>query len=92
MTITQANYLDFYNLFVNELFGGAAIFTIFGLFFISYWLIKNNLPVEVVLIANLAFVGLVLVAEASSAKLLWFITIIVFGFIIYTALPKLVQR
>jgi len=90
MTITQDNYLDVFNLFINEFVGDVFLFLIIGLVLIGFLALKFRLPIEVVVFVVLVFIGGVMSYVFNS--LAWMLILIIVGGIIYSLLPKLISR
>lgn len=90
MSITEENFLDLGNLFINEIFGGATLFIIVGLAAINYLGVKNNLPFQVNLLNSLLFIGLV--TSYIYNAFLWMIGLFIIGFIVYAIYPKMFKR
>lgn len=89
MTITPDNYLDFWNLLVNELVGSAFLFTILGLILVAYFGLRYRLPIEATMMFMILFVGVVV--SYAYNQFLWMVVLLVVGVLIYSFLPKITR-
>lgn len=87
--ITEANYLDLWNLLVYEFIGSAVLFTIIGLVVIAYFALRFRIPVNATIGFLILFIGVVLSVVFNT--FLWAITLFIIGIIIYSYWPKIVR-
>lgn len=90
MTITEANFLDLANLLIWEIVGSVGLFIVLGIIVITFFMVKKNMPIQVILTGNLLFIGLV--SSYVYNSLLLMIVLIVFAVVIYAIYPKMFKR
>lgn len=85
-----ANYLDFYDVFVNELAGSIWIFAFFALIFLWYVVIKTRMNTEVGILFTIVF----LIGLFSKTKIMVFYVFPILGIggLFYYAYQKLIRR
>jgi len=69
------NYLDFYDIFINEIAGGVWIFIIIALIALLYICSYTNIPFQTTILLSFLFLGIM--SSAMSSLPIW--TFIVFG-------------
>lgn len=90
MTITQDNYLDLGNLFINEFFGGPETAILVILVVIAFFGLKYRLPAEA--IAALMAVAVSAIIAYSYFAVAWIIILLLAGIMIYVIFAKMVNK
>ncbi len=90
MVISTDNFLDLYDIWVNELVGDVWLFIFLGLIVIWYLAIKSKMSTEV------SFLFAILFLSAMFAKtgltVLWVFIVLAVGMIFYYKLSKIVRQ
>ena len=82
------NFLNFYDIIVNELIGDSTIFIVLTLFIVTYLLVKARAPNQVFILVLFAIVGMLAI---EFTDLRWFIALfvgIMAGWLIYARLRR----
>lgn len=83
MMVVMDNFLDIWDIWVNELIGSVWLFIFLGIAVISFLSIKAKFSMEVTIILNVLFLMIVF-AKATGLSVLWvFILLGVGGFFYY---------
>lgn len=90
MTITEDNFLDLGNLFINEIVGSTSLFIIIGLIVINYYGVRSSLPFQVNMVNSFLWAGLIM--SYVYNELLWMLSLFVIAIIFYALYPKLFKR
>lgn len=80
--MNMSNFLDLYDIFVNELFGGVWIFILVAVILLFYVSLKYNIPSEVTLLLALVFLSGIF-ANNTSLIILWVIVVLISGLLFY---------
>lgn len=90
--VNADNFLDLWDIFVNELFGDIWLFFIAGLILTFYLVAKRNMPLELGVVLS-AFWGLIIFAYAFDAFLIIYTLILLFaGGFFFFSLAKALRR
>jgi len=84
------NYLDFYDIFVNEISGDIWIFTILGMIIVLYACAYTNIPFQTSVILMFLFLSIIVAATTSS--LLWIFIVLTTGFFFYYMYARLFRK
>ena len=88
--MNQLNYLDFYDLLVNELIGDVMLFILLGLVLLWVFATKLQVPVGATAIMSIVFIGMVLTVAFSN---IWYVmTVFIVGAVFYLALSRVWKR
>ena len=90
MDITQ--YFNFYDIFVNELFGDVWLFAIVGIILVWFICIRCRLPYHVPLLFTIIFFGMVYSQNPATLLLFWIIALMLTGFIFYYMISRMLNR
>jgi len=88
--MNQDLFLDFWDIFVNEIVGDVIIFVILGIALITIFAIKGKIPTSVAYMLDILFVSIVVAHTANNTMWIFIITII--GVIAYYPLSKFIRR
>lgn len=80
------DYLDFFNIFVNELAGSEALFIILALVGVAFLLVRAKTPMSVFLYTMIGVVGMLAI---WFEVLRWFVVILGLGFVGSTLYSRL---
>ena len=70
MVANVNNFLDLWDIWVNELIGSVWLFIFLGIIVISYLSVKSKLSIEVTIMLNLLFITIVF-TKATGLSILW---------------------
>lgn len=84
------NFLDFYNLYFNELIGDIFLGVIVGLIIVILLTIKFKMPFKVSLLFGL--IWLAIVFEATGLEIIWVFVVLAVGGISYYAISRIFNR
>ena len=86
------NFLDIWDLFVNELVGSVWLFIFLGIVVISYFAVKSKLPTEVIILLNILFVSIVYMGSRGSLLILWVFVVFGVGILFYYFYQKTIRQ
>ena len=89
--VVMNNFLDLWDIWVNELIGSVWLFIFLGIVVISYLAIKANFTMEVTIIMNVIFLSIVF-AKASGLNILWVFIILGVGGMFYYFYQKTIRQ
>ena len=84
------NYLDLYDVWVNELVGSLWIFIFLGIVLIWYLSIKNKMTAEATIIFTLLFLSAIVMRTKS--ELIWVLIVLGVGAFFYFKLQKIIRQ
>ena len=84
------NYLNFYDILVNEIAGDIWIFTILGMILILYACAYTNIPFQTSVMLMFLFLSIIVAATTSS--LLWVFIVLITGFFFYYMYAKFFRK
>lgn len=90
MGLDITNFLDLYNLFVNELFGSIGLFITGGIIIIAFIGLYSKMPYEVLFMS----IGLFLINIFAYSKVpeIWAFLLLGVGISFYFAIDKIINR
>lgn len=86
----MANFLDIWDIFVNELIGDVWLFIFLGLIVIWYISIKNKVTTEVTIMFTLLFLSAIFARIYS--EIIWVFMVFGTGAFLYYKLQKIIRR
>ncbi len=89
MVINTDNFLDFYDIWVNELVGDVWLFIFLGLIVIWYLAIKSKMPTEVSFLFAIIFLSAIF--AKTGLTILWVFTVLGAGLIFYYKISKIIR-
>ncbi len=84
------NFLDFYDIFVNELIGDIWLFIFLGLIMIWFLAAKNKLTTEVSMLFAILFLSAIF--AKTGLTILWVFTVLGVGSLFYYKLSKIIRN
>lgn len=81
MAITQDNYFDLWNIFVNELVGNIWLAIILGIILIVYLAAKSNIPYQVTVLFLFIWGGIIY--SATLLNEIWAFMLLIAGLLFY---------
>ncbi len=90
MVANTDNFLDLYDIWVNELVGDVWIFIFLGLIVIWYLAIKSKMPTEVSVLFAIIFLSAIF--AKTGLTILWVFTVLGVGLIFYYKLSKIIRQ
>ena len=90
MVLDMNNFLDFYDIWVNELVGDIWLFIFLGLILITFLAIKSKMPTEVSFMFSILFLAAIFSKTGMTA--LWAFTVLAVGTIFYYKLSKIIRQ
>jgi len=90
MVIDTSNFLDFYDIYVNELVGDLWLFIFLGLILIWFLAAKNKLTTEVSMLFVILFLAAIF--AKTGLTILWVFTVLGVGLIFYYKLSKIIRQ
>ena len=82
------NFLDFYNIVVNELVGDPTIFIVITLFLVTLALIKSRAPSQVYILVLFAVTGMLAIEFVNLRWLIALFVGLMAGWLIYARLRR----
>ncbi len=89
MVANTDNFLDLWDIWVNELIGDVWIFVFLGIMVISFLSIRAKLPTELTILLNILF--LIIVFAKSSLVILWVFILLGVGVAFYYFYQKTIR-
>jgi|TARA_Y100000310_G_scaffold342241_1_gene444516 hypothetical protein len=90
MALNASNYLDLYDVFVNELIGDIWLFVILGMILIALVCIWKRIPFEVITVLEVVFLAIIF-AETLIVSL-WAFTVLFVGALFYYHYSRIAKR
>lgn len=90
MVANMDNFLDLYDIVVNELVGDIWLFIFGGLIVISYLAIKSKMPTQVSLMFAVLFLSAIF--AKTGLTILWVFTVLGVGLVFYYRLSKVIRQ
>ena len=90
MVADPNNFLDFWDIWVNELVGSVWLFIFLGIVVISFLSIKAKFPTEMTILLNLLF--LTIVFAKSNLVILWVFILLGGGLMFYYFYQKTIRQ
>lgn len=84
------NYLDLYDIWVNELVGNLWLFIFLGIILIWFLSIKSKMTAEATLIFTLLFLSAIVIKTKS--ELIWVLIVLGVGVFFYFKLQKIIRQ
>jgi len=84
------NFLDIYDIWVNELVGDLWIFIFFGIIIIWFLSIKSKMTTESTIIFTLLFLSAIVIR--ANSELIWVLIVLGVGGFFYFKLQKLIRQ
>ncbi len=84
------NFLDIWDIFVNELIGSVWLFIFLGIVVISYISVKAKLSMEITILLNILF--LTIIFARSNLIILWAFILLGGGFMFYYFYQKAISE
>ena len=91
MVANVNNYLDLWDIFVNELIGSVWLFIFLGIIVISFLSIKAKFSMEVTIIMNVLFLAIVF-TKATGLSVLWTFILLGTGVLFFYVYQKLIRH
>lgn len=91
MVANVDNFLDLWDIWVNELIGDVWLFVFLGVIVISYLSIKAKFTMEVTVILNVLFLMIVF-ARATGLSILWVFIVLGVGAFFYYIYQKTIRH
>lgn len=85
--MNMLNYLDLWDVLVNELFGGVWIFIFVGLAILFYVVMRARMPDELFIVFGSLFL-IIIYATTESLLILWIFIVLIVGLIFYYKVSK----
>jgi len=84
------NFLDIWDIWVNELIGSVWLFIFLGIIVISYLSVKAKLSMEVTILLNILFLSIIF--ARSNLIILWAFILLGGGFMFYYIYQKTIRE
>ena len=91
MVANTDNFLDLWDIWVNELIGSVWLFIFLGIVVISYLSVKSKFSLEVVVVLNVLFLTIVF-ANATGLSILWIFIVLGVGTLFYYIYQKTIRQ
>jgi len=89
--VVMDNFLDIWDIFVNELIGSVWLFIFLGIVVISYLSIKSKFSMEITILLNILFLSIVF-ARATGLLILWVFILLGGGLMFYYFYQKTIRQ
>ncbi len=90
MVADTSNFLDIWDIWVNELIGDVWLFVFLGIVVISYLSIKAKLSIEVTILLNLLFITILF--AKTNLIILWAFILLGGGLMFYYMYQKTIRQ
>ena len=91
MVLSMDNFLDLWDIWVNELVGDVWLFIFLGIIIIAFISIKAKLPTEVTILLEMLFL-IIVFAKATGLMVLWVFILLGAGLIFYYFYQKTIRQ
>ncbi len=88
--VVMNNFLDLWDIWVNELIGSVWLFVFLGIVVISYLSIKVKFSLEVTIVLNVIFLMIVF-SKATGLSILWVFILLGVGSLFYYFYQKTIR-
>lgn len=85
--VNQANYLDLWDVFANELVGDPMLFIILSLIAVWYFSIKSKMPYQIPILLSLLLLA-IFFAQLPQMLIIWVFVVLTVGLMFYYAISK----
>ena len=89
--VVMNNFLDLWDIWVNELIGSVWLFIFLGIIVISYLSIKAKFSLEITIIMNVIFLAIVF-SKATGLSILWIFILLGVGVLFYYFYQKTIRQ
>ena len=86
----MSNFLDLWDIWVNELIGSVWLFIFLGIMIISYLSIKSKLSTEVTILLNILFITIIF--AKTNLIILWAFVVLGGGAFVYYINQKIIRQ
>jgi fatty acid desaturase len=90
--MNQTAYLDFQDIFVNELVGDIWLFAVLG--FVLLWIfgLKAKIPMQGLLVLSVIWVGVLFSSATAGLEILWILLVLMVGVTFYFIVMRGLER